>query len=56
MTFSLFAIETFLFCDCSWWCGRAGSKVSRLQAPVWTVQTGERRDWRPPDCYDQLGE
>lgn len=35
---------------------RAGSKVPRLQAPVWAVQGDERGDRNPPDRSDQLGE
>lgn len=37
-------------------CGWAGSKVSCLQAPVWTLQGGKHGDRRRADRSDQLGE
>lgn len=36
--------------------GRAGSKVSHLQAPVWALQGDDPGDRSPPDRSDQLGE
>lgn len=44
-----------LFTD-SWGCDRAGGEVSRLQASVWTVQSGERGDRGATHCNDRLGK